>query len=80
MDNGKKICCEHCFITCIGQLPGPVDFSDFSLLISLQSMEGEIDTLTSCGMSSYTSKVGMLDKSSQVKTLEKLEFSNLAFS
>ena len=71
MDNGKEICCEHCFNTCIGQPSGPADFSDFSLLISLQTMEGEIDKLSSSGLSSFTSKFGILDKSSRVKTLEK---------
>ena len=37
-----KICCEHCLITSIGQLFGPVNFSDMSLVITLQTMEGEI--------------------------------------
>ena len=72
MNNGKEICCEHCFNTCIGQPSGPADFSDLSfLIISLQTMEGEIDILSSSGISSFTSKFGMLDKSSRVKTLEK---------
>ena len=55
----------------IGQPSGPVDISDFSLLISFQTMEGEVDILSSHGISSFTSKFGMLDKSSLVKTLEK---------
>ena len=63
MGSGKEICC---FITCIGQPSGPVDFSDLSLLTSLHTMEGEVDVLSSCRISSFNSKVGMLDKSSKV--------------
>ena len=37
-----EIYCEHCLITSIGQPLGPVDFSDLSLVITLQTMEGEI--------------------------------------
>ena len=37
-----EIYCEHCLITSIGQPFGPVDFSDLSLVITLQTMEGEI--------------------------------------
>ena len=40
-DNGMEIY-EHCLITFIGQPFGPVDFSDFSLVITLHTMEGEI--------------------------------------
>ena len=42
MDNSMDICCEHCLITSIGQLFGPLDFLDLSLVITLQSMEVEI--------------------------------------
>ena len=80
MDNGMEICCEHCLITSIGQPFGPVDFSDFSLVITLQTMEGEIAISSSWGVSSFDSSVGMLVKFSWVKTLEKYEFSNSAFS
>ena len=37
-----EVCCEHCFITSIGQPFGQVDFSDLSLVITPQTMEGEI--------------------------------------
>ena len=58
MDNGIEIFCEHCLITFIGQLFGPVDFSDLSLVITLQTMEGEITISSSWGVSSFDSSVG----------------------
>ena len=39
-----------------------MDFSDLSSVITLQTMEEEINILSNCGMSSFTSNVGMLDK------------------
>ena len=82
MDNDMEICCEHGLITSIGQQFGPVDFSDLSLVITLQTMEGEIAISSSWGVSSFDSRssVGMLVKFSWVNTLEEYEFSNSAFS
>ena len=42
MDNSMEIYCEHCLITSIGQPFGPVDFSVLSLVITPQTMKGEI--------------------------------------
>ena len=60
MDNGMEICCEHCLITSTDQPFGPVDFSDWSLVITLQTMEGEIAISSNWGVSPFDSSVGML--------------------
>ena len=80
MDIGMEICSEHCFISFIGQPFRPMDFSDLSLVITLQTMKWDLGShIIQLRVSSFDSSVEMLDslRFLWVKSLEKYEFTKL---